>query len=419
MDAVFDSQYRNIKDTFARRGIEIEVAYAPNGDVAYVYEVGRLLTVHDAGNYARLRDWLPGIGRAGGQGEPAQGDLAVLSIDDLERGHTTVPQALAIIEERYGDGNPALRPGGLPPATPHHILHITRLCPAVEPEVPSGNPPGPWPAPQPADPPKRNVLIGVSDTGLLENLDPNRYTWLTGVTGEPDVLGPVLPNGLTSISEFKGHGTFIAGVAKCMAPHATVLVNDHFTLSGAERESEIIAKLEQLARQSPDLINLSAGTYTRNNWASLGFETFHQRHPDITLVAAAGNDGTDRPFYPACYDWVIAVGALGADQRNRAWFSNFGDWVDVYALGEGHVNAYATGEYTYREPPKRPAKQDFTGMARWDGTSFAAPLVAGLIAARMARAGEPSTVAGQHVLDHAAGQSIPGVGPALFPTDHP
>ena len=136
------------------------------------------------------------------------------------------------------------------------------------------------------------------------------------------------------------------------------------------------------------MVCLPAGLYTRNDWEPLPFNQLHQMHPNITLVASAGNDTTDRKFYPAAFDWVVGVGALGTDQQNRAWFSNFGNWVDVYALGEGLVNAYAFGEYTYNEPPKAPAKQIFNGMARWAGTSFSAPLVAGLIAREM----EQSTV---------------------------
>ena len=79
------------------------------------------------------------------------------------------------------------------------------------------------------------------------------------------------------------------------------------------------------------------------------------------------------------------------------------------------INEFATGEYTYKEPPKRPARQIFDGRARWCGTSFSAPLVAGLIAARMSQAGESATVATQALLAQASAQAIPGVGPALFP----
>src|SRR5690606_20368671 len=43
MDAVFDAQFRIIKDAFAARGIEVAVAYTPAGEVDYVYEAGRLL----------------------------------------------------------------------------------------------------------------------------------------------------------------------------------------------------------------------------------------------------------------------------------------------------------------------------------------------------------------------------------------
>ena len=224
--------------------------------------------------------------------------------------------------------------------------------------------------------------IGISDTGLQPNL--GVHPWMTNVTGEDEPLGPILPSGLRRIPRYAGHGTFAAGVAKCTAPEAAVYVNNHFTESEGEEEDVIIEKLNQLiTTQNPDVVCLPAGLYARNNSPSLPFNRLHQMHPNLTLVASAGNDSTDKKFYPAAYPWAIGVGALATDQQHRAWFSNFGDWVDVYALGEGMVNAYAFGEYTYQEPPKAPAKQIFKGIARWAGTSFSAPLVAGLIAREM------------------------------------
>jgi hypothetical protein len=414
MDPVFDAQYLAMKDSFARQGIQIDIAYTPAGEVDYMYVVGRLLALDRDDNIQRLENLLTGVRRVGEPDQPGIGDLVVLSIEDVHGGFLTVPQALDLLDERLGEDNP-VHSGGLPLATPIHIVHITKICPAGEPEVPGCCP---HPCPRPADPVagEDDVRLGVCDTGLLQDVDLALCPWLAGVTGETDSLGPVLPNGLPSIPQYAGHGTFIAGVARCMAPGATVYVSNHFTMSGGELEYVIIQKLEQLISDfSPNLISLSAGTYTRNNWASLSFSDFHTRHGDIVLVAAAGNDSTWRPFYPAAFDWTVSVGALGADEQHRAWFSNYGGWVDVYALGEGVVNAYATGVYTYQEPPKRPAQQTFRGMARWQGTSFSTPLVAGLIVAEMARTGADAETAAQAVLALARSQAISGVGPAVFP----
>jgi subtilisin family serine protease len=411
MDPVFSAQYITMKDSFSRQGIDIEVAYTPAGDVHHMYAARRLLAVDRGDNIQRLQATVPGLRRADPGEQPQTGDLVLLSIEEAEEGHLTVPEALDLIDERLGEDNPALA-GGEPLVTPVHIVHITKVCPAGEPEVPSGYPAQPWPAPRPKGEGHDGVRLGVCDTGLLQ--DAARHPWLDGVTGETDPLGPRLPGGPPSIPQYAGHGTFVAGVARCMAPRATVYVNNHFDKSGGELEHVIIAKLEQLIQeQSPDVICLSAGTYTRNNWAPLAFSDFRRRHSDITLVAAAGNDGTNREFWPAAFPWTVAVGALGADQQHRAWFSNYGDWVDVYALGEGLVNAYATGVYSYHEPPKRPAKQKFEGMARWAGTSFATPLVAGLIAAEMSSNGASASAAKLAVLARAEAEKINGVGPAL------
>lgn len=50
------------------------------------------------------------------------------------------------------------------------------------------------------------------------------------------------------------------------------------------------------------------------------------------VIAAAGNYSTSTKSYPAGYERVIAVAAIGADYE-IAYYSNFGDWVDVTAPG--------------------------------------------------------------------------------------
>jgi hypothetical protein len=411
MDPVTSSQFLVLKDSFARKGVEIEAALTPTGELDYIYVVGHLLTVDRNDNIERLQAAMPGSRRVYTHEQPQIGDLVRLSIDqvsidDGEPGSLTVPEMLDLVDERL-ENYPG--PDEEPLVTPIHIVHITKITPFEEPEVPGGAT-GPWPAPSPQAC-GNGVKIGICDTGLQPKVD--QHPWMTNVTGEDEPLGKRLADGRRRIPRYAGHGTFAAGVAKCAAPEATVYVNNHFTESEGEAEDVIIRKLNELiARQSPDLVCLPAGLYTRNNWQSPPFNQLHQMHPGLTLVASAGNDSINREFYPAAYPWVIGVGALATDQQHRAPFSNFGNWVDVYALGEGLINAYAFGEYTYQEPPKAPAKQFFDGLARWSGTSFSAPLVAGLIANEMAQSRSTAAVAAQTVLSKA--RILRGVGRALF-----
>jgi hypothetical protein len=423
MDPVTSAQFTTMKDSFARQGINIEAAYRRNGAIEYIYQVGRLLA--RAGNVARLQELVPGLEVAGDDEQPGVSDLVRLSIDQAsigpaDVGSMTVPQVLDFLDEQLPD-NPG-PVGGEPLVTPVHIMHITKCCPAGEPEVPSGYPKDPWPPPNPAGG-GAGVKIGLCDDGLQQNAATD-HAWMANVVpGGPadlEIPGPTLSTGQQAIPKYAAHGTFGAGVAACMAPAATVVVNNHFTLAAAEVEVVIIQKIEEMIQNhSPDVICLPAGTHTRENWVDLCFNDFPIRHPDIPLVVSAGNDSDDEEFWPAAFPWAVAVGALGTDQRHRAWFSNYGSWVNVYALGESIVNAYTTGLYTYEEPPKQPAQQTFYGMARWDGTSFSAPLVAGLIAEEKAASGASAQDATKAVLKRAVAQAIPGVGPALFPPQTP
>jgi hypothetical protein len=313
--------------------------------------------------------------------------------------------ALELIDQRLGTGV----------ATPNHILSITPVhsCPATEPEP---EPATAQPDPGPRDGGGNGVSIYVADTGLLDTAP--RHPWLAGVTGQEDHIDVV--NGNLTIPQYAGHGTFVAGVARCMAPQSQVYVTDDFTAGGALTEHEIVIRLFQALRLGADIISLSAGGTTRKDLPLLGFESFWERyrqHKNVVLVAAAGNNSSRRPFWPAAFPQVISVGALAADGRSRAYFSDFGPTVDVYAPGQDLVNAYAWGTYEYREPPHTGQKRHFSGMARWSGTSFSTPLVSGLIAARMSRTGESGRAAAQALLARARHGRVPGVGPVLRPGD--
>lgn len=301
---------------------------------------------------------------------------------------------------------------GIGVATPDHLLYVIGVspCPANEPEVVP-----PWAPPHPPVSTDRcdgyGVKVVVVDTGWTEL---PRSPWLDGVDGDTEIVLDDQGN----IRPYAGHGKFIAGVIRAVAPAAEVFVKGVFTKAGASWESDLVPKLYEALAENPDIISLSAGTYTRLNLPLTGLEVFAEeivsRVKGLTIVAAAGNDSTRAPFYPAASPGTVSVGALDARGRARARYSNFGGWVDVYAPGTDLVNAFLEGRFVCHEPPIGQIR-DFQGMARWSGTSFATPVVAGLIAARMSETGENARTAADALLRFARTQTIPGVGAVLLP----
>lgn len=284
-------------------------------------------------------------------------------------------------------------------------------CPATEPlEVPPAV--SPTPAPVGGECDGRGVKVLIVDVGWT---DTDKH-WLAGVTGEDE--HPYSSG--TNIRPYAGHGVFIAGVLRCIAPRTEIVVKAYLNRAGAEFGSDLVRKLEAGLAENPDLISLSAGAKTGDGSTLFAFDVFMEHLAErkgVLLVAAAGNDGDREFFFPAASPDTLSVGALAEDLNNRATFSNYGSWVDVYAPGENLVNAYLRGTYTCTEPPHENEVRTFDGMCRWSGTSFATPLVAGLIAGRMSVTGENAKEAAAALKSYAGNRSIPGVGRTLLPSD--
>ncbi|GAA4099356.1 S8/S53 family peptidase [Nonomuraea soli] len=411
------------------------LAYIPGDDPRFIYEKGTILARgEDAAEVAEA------IG-AGFERTATRERAGLVRFQTSDPGrHPTqdqqVDDALAAVGERRNGRTGAMM------ATRNHVISITDTvcCPGDEPDpVPDGTPLNPAPsAPRLVEGPPVRVL--VVDTGLVKDID-KTFSWLTGVTTD-DPLEP--ERGLIDL--YVGHGTFIASLIKTVAPDATVEVDNLLPaqLSGARPEDkfgeDLLAVLDALPGGWPDILSLSAGTDSADGDTLMGLERFIDRLAleRTLLVAAAGNNGSTQPFYPAAWaergDHVLSVGALrSAPGLLDACFTNHGSWVKVYAPGERVTAAFTpmddsppvyryqhssypgrcrwllppdaygtctcqsprrTGRRTLKDSGLSPANADFqadlrtfTGLARWSGTSFATPIVAAMVVNEMIETG--------------------------------
>ncbi len=387
---------RNARDRSNSRQFALRARWNEDDDAAvdYFYRSGQLLC--DESNEQAVRAAFDALG--------------------LEPPRAVERRVAGIVVFDIGDREPAEIADqidmhvGADVVSPNHVLDSQvpySICPAAEPL--------PWAAPVPelAEPVGAGrARIAVIDTGYSEQAArDSEYGRLLAVEkiSEPDdeVFGDD-----DLIRPYGGHGT--AATARLLAvsgtDQVTVQVRDAL-VGGAVDEVTIIEDLVAVLEDGVDVISLQAGLYSRRGHSPLAFDAFRRRvlsrHPDVVIVAAAGNNGSDQPFWPAAYEWTTAVGALTQGGDARTGWSNFGYWVDLYATGENVVVPFPNGTYEYIDE----SRARFTrGHALWSGTSFAAPVVAGLIARRMIERDIPATHARDIVLDEARTAALPTTG---------
>jgi len=239
------------------------------------------------------------------------------------------------------------------------------------------------------------------------------HAWDTPVADNPLIgeLNPAL-----------GHGTFIAGIVRQVAPDARVLAVRVMCSDDVLYEGDIICALGHLAKrialaEQDDLvaqvhvISMSFGYYSESPHDTVVTSGLWQAIQvllslGVVVVAAAGNYASRRRFYPAAFALesvpdgqvpVISVGALNPN-GTKAMFSNDGSWVTAWAPGGCVVSTYPTDVDASRTPELRmpvnrmpagewpPGREaldpnDYSaGFAVWSGTSFSAPYGAALVA---------------------------------------
>lgn len=172
-----------------------------------------------------------------------------------------------------------------------------------------------------------------------------------------------------STEDTYGHGTAVASIILSEAPNAQLvpLVSNVYEDGKIKQvENDTLAEMIKDAIDIYDcqIINLSAGLILDKD--SVRNAVGYAEEQGVLVVASAGNDYEENGavrYYPAAYDSVLAVGSLVKDGKEIAPFSQRGEWVDTYVVGEGI-------------PIKTLSGNKMTG----DGTSYSAAKVTGMAA---------------------------------------
>jgi subtilisin family serine protease len=167
-----------------------------------------------------------------------------------------------------------------------------------------------------------------------------------------------------------GHGTHIAGIIAAIseynpgvqgvAPNCRLLNVKVVDDRGRYNLADLIEGIRWAVDNGANVINISL--VSGENSIELEKAINYAWQNGVIIVAAAGNGGTNTPFYPAAYEHCIAVTAVD-DNGNLIPLANYGDWVDIAAPGYRIYSTLPGNTYGYMY-----------------GTSFATAYISGLAA---------------------------------------
>jgi subtilisin family serine protease len=185
---------------------------------------------------------------------------------------------------------------------------------------------------------------------------------------------------VANIKSYHYHGTAVTGIISAqinnkgilgIAPDAEILF---IMMKSHNTNSEYIELFEYARTWGADVINCSWGTYDVSESVKEKIISM-----DIPIVFATGNDNKDIASDESGIKEVISVGATN-DSNNRAYYSNYGNEIDILAPGGLASNGIAT-----LDPMGSNGRSDDNYIGQSDiytfaGTSASAPIVTAVIA---------------------------------------
>lgn len=215
------------------------------------------------------------------------------------------------------------------------------------------------------------VKVAIIDTGIDLN--------------HPDLASKVVAQKIivtSSINDMFGHGTHVAGIIAAntnngqgiagVCPQCQLIIIKAMDDNGLGLTSDLATAVIWAADNGAKVINMSegGGQFSQAQADAVNYAW----SKGAVVVGAAGNTNTNQPFYPAANQNVVSVAATDNSDK-KAFFSNYGTWVNVAAPGESIFSTLPTHPFAMQSKETLQLNYDFLS-----GTSMAAPIVSGAIA---------------------------------------